>query len=525
MLRSLRQTLTLLLFTLLPFHALFVTVGTKLLLGAGHPPLVELAVWKELLIAAILLIGIVELASSKILPTYFQYINILKVSQRETVRVRWGIDAPTILILALLLLALALSATHYSHLRQGFGGQALLTTHFVFGFKYLFLPIIFFLVLKNLSWDADFLERSIFPVLTIVGGGVAAYGILTFLLPQVFFSLLGYSDAHSLYSPHTPLSAFQLIADAGIRRVQSTFAGPNQLGMWLLLSWSISLVVLLKKQNAKMQKYENAQIFTHVRICVLLMLIGTALFLTFSRAAWIAAFVIALVAVAMVLRGPVRETILITLVTAVGVVFATLAYVSPQLFLRGISNQHHLERLRSGVAAILAQPLGRGLGTAGPAANRLQDACVYFPDGADTSWARSRKDLCIFVGNEQVQPLSSQRECQCAFLPENWYLQVGVELGVLGLILFIALVIFILQKLSTSTFLPREAPAGAKWGHLPPFLSFLGISIAALFLHAWEDSAVAYTVWGMAGIALAQPTSSSFLSRLRAFCPRWWGQR
>jgi hypothetical protein len=34
-------------------------------------------------------------------------------------------------------------------------------------------------------------------------------------------------------------------------------------------------------------------------------------------------------------------------------------------------------------------------------------------------------------------------------------------------------------------------------------LAFLGISIAAIFLHAWEDSAVAWTVWLLVAVALS----------------------
>ena len=63
--------------------------------------------------------------------------------------------------------------------------------------------------------------------------------------------------------------------------------------------------------------------------------------------------------------------------------------------------------------------------------------------------------------------------------------EMGVEMGVLGLALFAMLVIVILRRLGKSPFV---------------FLVFLGISIAALFLHAWEDSAVAYTVWVLLGL-------------------------
>src|SRR3989344_9442685 len=60
-LRTIRHHLVFLLLVLLPFHALFVTVGTKLLEGSGHPPHSLLALWKEVLMALIFLIAILEL--------------------------------------------------------------------------------------------------------------------------------------------------------------------------------------------------------------------------------------------------------------------------------------------------------------------------------------------------------------------------------------------------------------------------------------------------------------------------------
>ena len=121
---------------------------------------------------------------------------------------------------------------------------------------------------------------------------------------------------------------------------------------------------------------------------------------------------------------------------------------------------------------------------------------MHLPAGADASWAADRPDLCVFVGNAQVQPplpsgelrLAGQPadyECQCPFLPENWYLQIGVEMGVLGFVLFVTLIVLILRRLfKTSGELDQSIAFG-----------FLGMSIAALVLHAWEDSAVAVTLW------------------------------
>ena len=495
----------LVLFLLLPFHALFVTVGTRLLVGAGHPPLPELAIWKELLLVLIFGLGIFEL-----LP---------RVKKRLAVngeRLAFRLDIEVGLILGMLVISFLLAAL----------SSQLSALSFMFGFKYLFLPLILFLLFRALPWEEKFFEQSLFPAILVVAGIVALYGILSFFLPLHFFTALGYSDAHSLYSPQTPLSAFQLISDSGIRRIQSTFAGPNQLGMWLLLPYAVGLVSVMRGQRAvsgerlavsneryrakKLSALSSQLSASHLFAIYYLLLIVATLFLTFSRAAWLAAFIITLVASVKILRGPIRETVVITLLTFACLAFGLTAFLAPKLLHRGISNMQHVERTRDAFFALFRASWGHGLGSAGPASNRVRDACAYFPDGADTRWARDRKDLCIFVGGAQVQPFIAEHVCQCASLPENWYLQVGLELGVAGLILFVLLVLSLLWKLSALS------------SQLSVFLVFLGVSIAALFLHAWEDSAVAYTIWGIAGIALASAAKPQGL--LRFFLTRFQRQ-
>lgn len=177
-------------------------------------------------------------------------------------------------------------------------------------------------------------------------------------------------------------------------------------------------------------------------------------------------------------------------------VTVVITFVSPNLILRSISNRHHIERVQEGFVTMIEHPLGLGLGSAGPASNRVSDPCLTFDAGSDISWAKDRDDLCLFVGGVQMQPSPEVKTCKCAFLPENWYVQVGVELGVIGFVLFLVLVGKLL--VSGFWFLVRRDYVGSA-----VFLSFLGISIASLFLHAWEDSAVAYTVWGVVGIVMS----------------------
>src|SRR3989344_4445572 len=502
MLQRIRHHLIFLLIVLLPFHALLVTVGTKLLEGSGHPPHSLLALWKEVLMALIFLIAILEL---------FQSDRKIITGLMRGERWKWMISPEKGLILGLLLLAGILQFTNFQF--------SIFNSQFVFGFKYLFVPLIFFAVLATLPWEENFPEKKLFPALLIVGGIISLYGIITFFLPQGFFTALGYSDAHSLYAPGSSLSAFQQVSGTGIRRIQSTFSGPNQMGLWLLIPWSIGLVGLLKERNTKIRKYEKTKmnsLFTYLRIyaftyffgLLFISLTGIALLLTFSRSAWIAAFVITIAAIGMSLRGKQRMNIIVALFSAVVLVGVVMMVAAPSLINRSISNRHHFERVREGITTMIEHPFGLGLGSAGPASNRTSDACMYFDENSDISWAKDRADLCLFVGDAQVQPLPTEKACHCPLLPENWYIQVGIELGVVGFALFVILVALLISRLFHYSIIPLfDAPLVM----LPVALSFLGISIAALFLHAWEDSAVAYTVWGLVGIGYTRISNNRIM--------------
>src|SRR3989338_2395247 len=363
--QRLRESLTLVLIGLLPFHALIVTVGTKLLLGPGHAPMPILAGWKEGLLAVILLIAVVEFLRK---PSF-------------------KIDLVDGLIIALLVIALLLPKTN-----------------FLFGFKYDFVPLIAFLILRRVEWS-EWFKMQVGRVLLFIGALVAAYGILTFIVSMNFFTTLGYSDAHSLYLPDGPLAAFQQIGGSAIRRVQSTFSGPNQFGIWLLIPLGVWLGRWAEKIGSPVRgdggvSADLRRVYISLLVCGLLMI---ALFLTFSRSAWIAAFVM----ISFVLWKMYSRKFTPVLFAGAGAVILTvllLAWISPAIFVRSISLAGHIERPLQAIQMIREHPFGLGLGSAGPAASRTHDACVFLQPGDDSSWAKNSPELCVFVGDTQVQP-------------------------------------------------------------------------------------------------------------------------
>jgi O-antigen ligase len=221
-----------------------------------------------------------------------------------------------------------------------------------------------------------------------------------------------------------------------------------------------------------------------IRNILIVTALGLALALTLSRSAWIAAAVITVVALVRFFPRGVGMKLAVYVGVPAIFLLTLLTFFYPQIILRAASSQDHLDRPIAALQRMVEHPFGAGLGAAGPASNRVSDACVHLPENADASWAADRPELCVFAGDEQVQP--ADRACNCPFLPENWYLQIGVELGWLGFVLFVALIVFSLLRLR------KERHQALTEGL---FLAVLGVSVAAVALHAWEDSAVAYTAW------------------------------
>jgi len=433
-----------------------------MIVGLGHAPLKMLAFWKEGLLGIILLLALFEWFTSR--------------KQHKETR-WWAIDEIDFLIVSLVILSIIVTAFTHGDWHQ-----------YLFGFKYDFIPLGAFVVLRRVQWS-DLFIRRVRRSLLFIGGCVAAYGLLTLYLPLKFFVWLGYSDLHSLYRPDAPLAAYQQIEGLQLRRIQSTFSGPNQFGLWLLIPWSIGLITMLtcSKTLKTVLRFINIHAGKEYCLSVFYMtLLSVSIILTFSRSAWLAALIIFIVAMRQLQSRDEFRRSFIRLGGLVIELLLLLAFLSPGSLLRLSSSREHLVRPLAAIQTIVEHPFGFGLGTAGPASNRLGDACVYFEEGADVSWAYDRPDLCVFAGDVQVQPVD--RICRCPLLPENWYLQIGLEMGLIGLVIFAVIIIFVLYSLKRWN--------GPKW----VFLSFLGIAFAALFLHAWEASAVAYTVWILAAL-------------------------
>ncbi len=457
-LQSVREGLTLVLLACLPLHALLVTVGTKLLLGANHAPWGLLAVWKEALLMLIVGMALWEFAREKIRqPTTKFRLDILDVG-----------------ILLFVLLAVCVSLLTHGNL-----------TLMLYGFRYDCVPLAAFMVLRHVSWSPWFWKTAE-NMLVGMAAVLSLYGAVTLLLPQAFFTWLGYSDMHSLYFPGKPIAAFQYIMNSETARVQSTMSGPNQFGAWLLVPYALLLWKLSTSAFVHPKRVPGWTIVFWLLTCV-------GLVFSLSRSAWIAAafmtFVLAWSTIPKVLVRKYGAP-------AFGLLLAFVvlgSWMFPDILLRVGSSRGHFEKPAQALQMLWETPLGRGLGSVGPASSKVSDTCVHLREQDDPAWAKDIPDLCVFLGETQVQPAPSSKQCDCPFHPENWFLQIALETGVLGGVLYAMIIGYLVLGIWYK----------ARW----LAMSVIGLCVMSLFLHAWEDAAVAYTVWILAAATL-KPTSS-----------------
>ncbi len=249
-------------------------------------------------------------------------------------------------------------------------------------------------------------------------------------------------------------------------RINSTLRGPNPLGAYLLVPLGVVATFLLarKKTSGLSQKQLGA-----------FMILGLlTLSATYSRSAWIGAASMLAVTAWVVMNGRLTKRSVVSigavmlLVGAVGITVRNNHYVQNLIFHtdssinRPSSNQGHLQAFRTGLDDIVSHPLGRGPGVAGPAARRLAF----------------------------TNPSTS----------ENYYLQLGQEVGILGILIFAGIILLV----GLSLWMRRDNPLA-----LGLCASLIGLSVVGLFLHVWADEDVAYIWWGLAGFAMVLPRTSS----------------
>ena len=281
--------------------------------------------------------------------------------------------------------------------------------------------------------------------------GVVVFGLLQiFVLPTDFMRHFGYSEA--------TIPVYETVnSNQDYVRIASTLRGPNPLGAYLVIPISLVTVLMLRKGR-------------NWRYALFLAAAAVVLFFSFSRSAVIGALLSVVVILFLSHLSRKSQKIALGVVgglVAIGLTFTVALWNNPhfqnfvfhtqdQSQIKISSNDARERAITKGIKEVWEHPLGGGPGTAGPAS-------VY----------------------------NQNRESRIA---ENYFVQIGQEVGWLGLAMFI------LINLGVGALLyVRRGEALA----LSLFASLVGLTLINLVSHAWTDDTLAYVWWGLAGVAMA----------------------
>ncbi len=326
--------------------------------------------------------------------------------------------------------------------------------------------LVFFLYgwLLTLTFPAKRVQTAALKIVSAVGLFVVLFGIFQYLfLPNDFLTHLGFTRENGV------LPAFFIDDKPDLERVMSTLRDPNSLGSHLIVAGSLVLAGLITEKISRKRWLLHA---TAIVLC---------LWFTFSRSAWLgfifAGVIFGLLFAKNKLQITKRQLSIVGTALLCGLVVLSLGlylgrdtYLVQNFVLHSDQsttledpNELRVRFWRESLEKITDNPVGSGPGTAGLASIR---------------------------NNEQGTQLN-----------ENYYLQIATEVGVVGLILFLAILIMVAIGLFQAN--PNNVYV---WALLA---SFAGLALTNFLVHIWSNEAVAYTWWGLAGLYMVKQTDSS----------------
>ncbi|MEO5499488.1 MAG: O-antigen ligase family protein [Candidatus Saccharimonadales bacterium] len=413
---------------LMPFHAFISTWG-----GTAIGPLWLWKSWKEILIVVLVVMTVGWLLTKPAI--------IRQLSKNPL------IDLVTLYVLFHVVMVLFFIS------RNGLDATS---AGLAMNLRYLGAASLAYLLLTYGTIRELWLKWAIWFVL-IAGLVVAVLGIIQALfVPADFLTNFGYSD--------TTIAPAVLIDDQpDLLRAFATLRGPNDFGAYLILPF-VLVVAWFRRFPAWLS-------------IGMLAVLSWAIVLSSSRSAWIG-LVIAVAAYLALIAGKRLSLKAIGFVIAglllLGVV-GLYASVNISVLRQAVfhsspgdpsltegSTDDHIQATTNGVFRVINEPLGCGVGCAGPAS-------YYGPDPR---------------------------------ISENYFVQIAEEVGLLGLLLFlmiIGLVAYKLYRAPDKSVLSRVLLA-----------VLLGHIAIAMLLHVWSDDPLSITWWLLAGAVIGYNESKTW---------------
>lgn len=321
---------------------------------------------------------------------------------------------------------------------------------------------------RHAPLPANFLSRAGRAVLIVatVVAAIAIYEVIDsaawnrFVVNTIHYTRYQVGVLHTVPVNPTDIRVYGTLGGTRFVRAGSVFLNPLTLGFYLVLGFAVGLERAARGQARPW-------------IILSLLAIVAAVILTQTRSAILGMLIVALVALQPAAgRSRHWRAQLALALAAIAIIAIPTAFVTglsrrvTTTSTRNADNAGHVASFWDGVNTVVHHPLGQGLGTSAGTGQRFQS---------------------------QVSKV---------VVPENTYLQMGVELGVVPMLIFAALTVTLVVK---SRMASRRDPhyvvaaVGA---------AMAGLAVAAWFLQPWTDFSVAWSVWGLVGAALG-------LSRIR----------
>ena len=462
------------LFLLLPFHAFLVTVlKCKVWLDTNY-----LRFWKEFIIIILLT------------ATFVKVMKENKLSLKQIYKDNYILGMTTVFIFSSLVFII-------------FPFFEIRASAFL-GFRYdvfFFFAMIIWLYLTNGMNDLRFYLKLIFWS-TIL--------ILSVFLPWYLFgdisalaSMFWYSAEVSTYNANSCISFAQNVN--GQHRFQATFGGPIRFSVFLTIYYLLYIGFVLDRMHMSdksLKKQSKSELLKQVSfvkakikqktilpkwistseiisvIVIPSLFVITAIFFSYSKTSVLGlAFGIAMF-ILFVWTLKLKRKITRKFISITAWIFSApiilVAIFKAELFLHLGAIINRLDNLGKSVEMFFYNPIGYGLGIAGPA----------------SQIGRSIES----AGNWQIA--TSTATTTHRFLPENWYVQIALEQWFIGVIIFVSLMIIIGLRL--------YAIAKAKRDYLSIaiFTAYITLCFMANFTHAFEEAATSYTFFLIIGIVI-----------------------
>jgi hypothetical protein len=319
--------------------------------------------------------------------------------------------------------------------------------------------VVLLLGARHAPLPANFLDRAGKAVL-IVATVVAAIGLYEavdsaawnrFVVHNIQFTRYQASVLNTPPVNFNDIRIYGTIGGTQIIRIGSVFLSALSLGFYLVLGFAAGLERAARGQ-------------ARLWLVGSLLVIVAALVLTQTRSAIPAALVVAIL-VLQPAKGRsshwrVQLALVLAAIAIMAVPVAFSSGLSKRVTTNSSDNAGHVASFWQGLSTIGHHPLGDGLGTSA---------------GTGQRYASQVSQLVV---------------------PENTYLQVGVELGIIPMLVFTALTLTLIFKArAAARRYPHYMVAGMAG-------ALAGLAVGAWFLQPWTDFSLAWTAWGLTGAAL-----------------------